>query len=39
MDGVYGVVTVHGLLVDGQFIPGGMTYAHALLEVQDLNCF
>lgn len=35
MRGVYGLVGAHGLYVSGKFIPGGMTYLHASLEVSE----
>ena len=37
MDGVYGFVCVHGVFVMGHFIPGSMTYLHAILQVCTNN--
>ena len=33
LTGVYGSVSVHGIIVGGQFIPGSMTYIHGIVQV------
>lgn len=36
LTGVYGSVSVHGVSVGGQFIPGSMTYVHGSLQVSSI---
>lgn len=37
ISGVYGVVSAHGVYVNGHFLPGSMTYFRGAFQVCDWN--